>query len=145
MLDRMPPDYELRHDVIVRSLLQAIEHGNMPIFLQLLDRGAVEGVDVNTVVIIPEGEGGGDFWRKEYDFFVSDQNGKPLSLVCAAAMEFEMFTHLYEHPDISKPAIHAVLRESRQQPDVRHAACLRSSAHRTNRSALPGWPSSETT
>jgi hypothetical protein len=127
MLDRMPPDYALRHDVIVRSLLQAIEHGNKPLFLQLLDRGAVEGVDVNTVAIIPAQQGldhngvrsqydhNGDFWRrKDYDFFVSKQGGKPLSLVCATAMEFEIFQYLSEHPDTqaSKPSIPSVLGET---------------------------------
>ncbi|KAJ1434217.1 hypothetical protein B484DRAFT_293969 [Ochromonadaceae sp. CCMP2298] len=108
MLDRMPPDYERRHDVIMRSLLQAIEHGNMPLFLQLLDRGAAEGVDINTVAV----DTAGDFWSKRSSGFVSDQGGRPLSLVCAAAMEFEIFRHLYEQPHAVKPPTHSVLGEA---------------------------------
>jgi hypothetical protein len=112
ILDRMSPDYAQRHDVYVRSQLQSIEHGNLPLFLQLLDRGAAEGVDSRgrTVVTIPPEleeqwtEGGisrvykGDFWRKRPHarHFLTEQGNKPLYLVCAAAMEFELFEYLYE-------------------------------------------------
>jgi hypothetical protein len=108
MLDRMPPDYVRRHDVIMRSLLQAIQHGNMPLFLQLLDRGAAEGVDINTVAVDTEG----DFWSKRKDIFIFKQGGKPLSLVSAAAMEFEIFRHLYEQPHAVKPPTHSALGEA---------------------------------